>query len=55
LPDFEKSFDVTYSRTKNATKFDNFALEVFEYGVANSRKEPYIYGSYEIFQANIIK
>jgi len=34
LPDFEQSFDITYVDNKNISKFDNFATEVFEFGIA---------------------
>ena len=52
LPDYEKSFDVTYYGEPRGPTFDDFADEVYQFGTQNAYKNPYMYGSYEMFQAN---
>ena len=52
LPDFDSSFDVTFRKEPRGKTFDNFADDMFAFGVSDVAKEPYLYGSYEIFQAD---
>ena len=52
LPEYEESFDVTYYGEMRGPTFDDFADEVYTFGTQNAQKQPYMYGSYEIFQAN---
>ena len=52
LPDFADSFEVTYSEKPKSDTFDSFADDIFEFGTKEAPKEPYMYGSYEIYEAN---
>ena len=52
LPDYENAWEVRYREEDAGEFFDEFADAVYDNGVENSLKEPYMYGSYEFFQAN---
>ena len=52
LPDFENSFDVSYRKSNPCETFDCFADDLYDFGVENAFEEPFMYGSYEIFQAD---
>ena len=52
LPNFEESFDVTFRKEPAGKTFDEFADNLFEFGTTEVAKEPYLYGSYEIYQAD---
>ena len=54
LPDYESSFDVTYRSEDPGETFDDFGDDVYQMGLDNGAKEPYIYGSYEMFQADSV-
>ena len=52
LPDYENAFDVTYMNEPKGKTFDNFALNFFNFGTKEAAQQPYMYGSYEVFQVN---
>ena len=53
LPMFDQAFDVSYSDANfNQTSHDGFSEAIYEFGTQESSKEPYMYGSYEIFEAD---
>ena len=52
LPEYESSFDVTWRPEEPGETFDEFGDAVYEMGIEQGSKEPYIYGSYEMFQAD---
>lgn len=47
-------FDVQYDDTKRVVtgSYDDFSRSVFEFGHTNSSEQPFLYSSYEIFQAS---
>ena len=54
LPDYESSFDVKWRSEDRGETFDDFGEAVFEMGIEQGAKEPYMYGSYEMFQADSV-
>lgn len=52
LPDFANAFDVSYSEVAQGSTFDTYADALFAFGTREAREEPYLYGSYEIYQAD---
>ena len=49
LPGFEDNFDVTYNPNKPGPTFDDFGDDLYDFGSREAFKEPYMYGSYEIY------
>ena len=49
LPDYESSFDVEYKSYQPGPTFDQFAAAVYTFGIENAPKQPYLYGSYEMY------
>ena len=52
LPDFQDAYEVTYYDAAPDKTFDAFSDELFEHSQTQSYNEPYLYGSYEIYQAS---
>ncbi len=52
LPDYESAFEVTYNDKKAGKTFDDFGDDLYDFGNAEAFSEPYMYGSYEIYQAD---
>ena len=52
LPDYKNAFQVEYINDLPDVTFDGFAEKVYAYGQSEANNEPYLYGSYEIFQAD---
>mmetsp|Transcript_5012 Transcript_5012/g.6117 ORF Transcript_5012/g.6117 Transcript_5012/m.6117 type:complete len:398 (-) Transcript_5012:700-1893(-) len=52
LPDYEDAFDVTYNPKSPGATFDSFGDDLYEFGISEAYYEPYMYGSYEIYEAN---
>jgi len=48
LPHLE-DFDITFKEIEPLETFDGFAEEVYQHGINNAYKSPYMYSSYEIF------
>ena len=52
MPQSEESFEFVYTSLPRSSTFDQFAEEVFQFGITESYEEPYMYSSFEIFQAD---
>ena len=52
LPDYSEAFEVTWKEDQPGKTFDDFAEDLFQFGIDVAYEEPYLYGSYEMFQAN---
>ena len=52
LPDYTDAFDVTYNPKQPGLTFDDFGDDLYEFGITEAAIEPYMYGSYEIYEAN---
>ena len=49
MPDFDSAFEVTYNKNKPGKTFDDFGDDLYQFGKDEAYKEPYMYGSYEIY------
>ena len=52
LPNYEDSFDVRFTDMERGETFDDYADYLFDFGTSEAQREPYMYGSYEIYQAS---
>jgi len=52
MPQSEEYFEFTYRNGAPAKTFDRFADDVFTFGIEQSQEQPYMYSSFEIFQAD---
>ena len=52
LPEFDNAFDVTVNPKSKGDTFDQFGDDLYEFGISEAYAEPYMYGSYEIYEAN---
>ena len=52
LPDYGEAFDVSYYEEAPGLTFDQYSDKLFDFGTTEAYKEPYMYGSYEIYQAD---
>lgn len=44
---------MTFTEEPRGKTFDDFAEDLFQHGIKEAYKEPYLYGSYEIYEADI--
>jgi len=52
LPTVSKAFNVTYNKKGAGATFDAFGDDLYDFGISEAGSVPYMYGSYEIYEAN---
>ena len=54
LPMAQTAFEVTFDRTRRTREdnYEEFGWSVFEFGQSECSKDPYLYASYDVYQAS---
>ena len=47
-----EAFDISYHEMNGGTTVDEISQYIFDYGVTESPKPPYMYGSYTMYMAS---